>query len=97
MNILNSRSNAAAEWKNISEHIQMDLESFAKTQGYLAGSLSQALAAINREKYDYETFLKKFAVLGEVMKINDDEFDYIFYTYGLKLFGNILNRIPRCF
>ena len=23
------------------------------------------------------------------MKINDDEFDYIFYTYGMKLFGNL--------
>lgn len=89
MNTFNNRSSTAAEWKKISEHIQMDLESFAKEQGYLAGSLSQALAAINREKYDYETFLKKFAVLGEVMRINDDEFDYIFYTYGLKLFGNM--------
>lgn len=27
--------------------------------------------------------------MGEVMKINDDEFDYIFYTYGLKLFENM--------
>ena len=24
--------------------------------------------------------------MGEAMKINDDEFDYIFYTYGLKLY-----------
>ena len=47
------------------------------------------LAQINREKYEYESFLKKFAVLGEAMKINDDEFDYVFYTYGLKLFGNM--------
>ena len=23
------------------------------------------------------------------MKVNDDEFDYIFYTYGLKLYGNM--------
>ena len=30
--------------------------------------------------------MKKFAVLGEKMKINDDEFDYIFYTYGLNLY-----------
>lgn len=44
---------------------------------------------MNREKYDYTAFLKKFAVLGEAMKVNDDEFDYIFYTYGLKLYGNM--------
>lgn len=23
------------------------------------------------------------------MKLNDDEFDYIFYTYGMNLYGNI--------
>ena len=77
------------EWKGISEHVQMDLESFGKQQGYQAGSMEQLLAAVNREKYDYTAFLKKFAVMGEVMKINDDEFDYIFYTYGLKLFENM--------
>ena len=46
----------------------------------------QNLAAVNREKYDYSAFLKKFAVMGETMKINDDEFDYIYYTYGLQLY-----------
>ena len=49
----------------------------------------QNLAAVNREKYDYTNFLKKFAVMGEVMKINDDEFDYVFYTYGLQLYKNL--------
>ena len=77
------------EWRDISEHVQMDLETFAKQQGLEAGGMQQLLAELNREKYDYEEFLKKFAVMGEVMKINDDEFDYIFYTYGLKLFKNM--------
>ena len=49
----------------------------------------QNLREVNREKYDYTAFLKKFAVMGEVMKINDDEFDYIFYTYGLKLYKKV--------
>lgn len=77
------------EWRDISEHVQMDLETFAKERGLQAGSMSQLLAELNREKYDYVAFLKKFAVMGEVMMINDDEFDYIFYTYGLKLFSNM--------
>ena len=77
------------EWRNISEHIQMDLESFGKNRGERAGSLRQMLAQINREKYNYESFLKKFSVLGEAMHINESEFDYVFYTYGLKLFGNM--------
>ena len=76
-------------WKDIAERIQTDLETFSKQRGDQAGGLLQSLRAVNREKYDYTAFLKKFAVLGEAMKVNDDEFDYIFYTYGLKLHGNM--------
>ena len=81
-----SRVEKTSEWQSISEHMQMDIEVFSKKQGILPGGLTQNLAAVNREKYDYTSFLKKFAVMGEMMKINDDEFDYIFYTYGLQLY-----------
>lgn len=73
-------------WREISERMQQDLETFSKNRGDTAGSLMQNLGEVNREKYDYTAFLKKFAVMGEAMKINDDEFDYVFYTYGLKLY-----------
>lgn len=73
-------------WSDISERIQVDIETFGKQKGNIPGSMTQNLKAVNREKYDYTTFLKKFAVMGEAMKINDDEFDYIFYTYGLRLY-----------
>ena len=81
-----SRSAMAAVWQTISERMQVDLETFGKQRGINPGSLTQNLAAVNREKYDYTVFLKKFSVMGEAMKINDDEFDYIFYTYGLQLY-----------
>lgn len=81
-----SRAAMAAVWTGISERMQVDLETFGKRRGLLPGAMTQNLAAVNREKYDYTAFLKKFAVLGETMKINDDEFDYIFYTYGLQLY-----------
>ncbi len=73
-------------WKDISERMQSEIENFGKNQGNMAGGLLQNLKAVNKEKYDYTTFLKKFAVRGEVMKTSEDEFDYIFYTYGLKLY-----------
>jgi len=81
-----SRSAMVRIWQNISERMQVDLETFGKQRGLLPGAMTQNLAAVNREKYDYTGFLKKFAVIGEAMKINDDEFDYIFYTYGLQLY-----------
>ena len=34
-------------------------------------------------------FLKRFATLHERMRVNPDEFDYIYYTYGLDWYGNM--------
>ena len=79
----------AEKWRDISERIQADLETFSRGIGNEKGLLMQNLTVLNREKYDYSEFLKKFSVMGETMKINDDEFDYIFYTYGLKMYKNL--------
>lgn len=79
----------AGIWQDIAERMQVDMETFGKQRGMLPGAMTQNLAAVNRERYDYSAFLKKFAVHGEVMRINDDEFDYVFYTYGLQLFENM--------
>ena len=84
-----SSTELKAFWQQISERMQVDVETFGKQRGDMAGGLIQNLKEVNREKYDYTSFLKKFAVMGEAMKINDDEFDYIFYTYGLKLYDKM--------
>lgn len=85
-----SRAEMEQTWADIAQRMQTELETFAaQRQGMAPGGLTQSLAAVTREKYDYAEFLRRFAVLGEAMKINDDEFDYIFYTYGMKLYGNM--------
>lgn len=77
------------DWNEISEKMQIEIEAFSKGKGDEKGSLTQNLKAVNREKYDYTQFLKKFSVMGEAMRVNEDEFDYIFYTYGLKLYDRM--------
>lgn len=77
------------DWKEISEKMQIEIEAFSKEKGDTKGSFIQNLNAVNREKYDYTQFLKKFSVMGEAMHVNEDEFDYIFYTYGLKLYDRM--------
>ena len=54
-----------------------------------AGNLKQTLKELNRETYDYREFLKKFASLGENLETNEDEFDYIYYIYGMDHYGNM--------
>ena len=79
-------SSLAQAWADIAQRMQTDLETFSRNRGHIAGSMMQNLRAVTREKHDYSEFLRKFAALGEVMKVNEDEFDYIFYTYGMKLY-----------
>lgn len=76
-------------WKEISERIQMDLETFAKQQGTSAGGMLQSLRSVNRERCDYRQFLRKFASRTEVMRLSPDEYDYVFYTYGLSLYEDM--------
>ena len=86
-----SMSSAEAEqlWREVTHRIQVDAETFSHQQGSHAGGMMQNLKEVNREKYDYTSFLKKFAVLSEAMKINEDEFDYVFYTCELQLYENM--------
>lgn len=78
------------KWQELSEQIQSELENFvSKQQGYSGGEMVQSLRYLNRERYDYSEFLKKFAVMGEVMKLDMDAFDYQLYSYGLQMYGNV--------
>ena len=77
------------DWADVSQHAKTDIETFSREQGFGSGSILWNLKEAVREKYDYSEFLKKFAVLGEEMHINDDEFDYVYYTYGLQLYENM--------
>ena len=77
------------EWQELAESIEEDMDTLSREAGDAAAGLRKALKRLNREKRDYAAFLKKFAVRGEVMQLDPAEFDYIFYTYGLRLYGNL--------
>nr|WP_288697044.1 VWA-like domain-containing protein [uncultured Dorea sp.] len=76
-------------WKQAAKKIQVDLETFMRSRSDETGDFLVNLKLANRKKQDYSAFLRKFTRLGERMKINDEEFDYNFYTYGMQLYGNM--------
>lgn len=78
----------AEQWKKISERIKADLKTFSKDKNN-SESLEANLEEATRERYDYEDILRRFTVMGEESCINDEEFDYIYYTYGLARYGNM--------
>lgn len=77
------------KWQEVSEKMQTELETFSKEASNGEGELADELAVENRERYDYKAFLRKFAVLREEMQVDMDSFDYVFYNYGLTLYGNM--------
>ena len=83
------RQELESMWRDISERVQTDLETFTRQHGFESGAMTQALRSLNREHYDYRAFLQKFATRTEVMKLSPDEFDYVFYTYGLSLYRDM--------
>ncbi len=76
-------------WAQISKKAISELDYLQQSQAENSDSMMQNLRQVNRDKYDYSLFLQKFFTLGEKMQINDEEFDYTFYTYGLNLYGNV--------
>lgn len=76
------------QWKKLSERIKAELKSFSEDKSD-DKSILQNLEEATKETYDYSDFLRRFTVSGEDIQINDDEFDYVYYTYGLSLYGNL--------
>lgn len=77
------------KWGEINDGIETDLETFSQEVGERDGDFLEQIKAENRSKYDYREFLRKFAVFNEELAVDDDSFDYNFYTYGLRLYGNM--------
>lgn len=76
-------------WKNISEKTQTDMETFSSEESQQAGDLIGQVQVENRDRYDYRAFLRKFAVMREEVTVDPDSFDYVFYSYGLSMYGNM--------
>ncbi len=76
------------DWKKITRRIRAELKSFSQNKS--AGeNLEKNLDATLKERYNYREILQNFMVSGEEIGINDEEFDYVYYTYGLSAYGNM--------
>lgn len=73
-------------WEDISKRMQTELETMTSSKD---SALVQNLRSLNRAKYNYSEFLRRFMIHGEVMRLSEEEFDNNYYTYGLDLYGNI--------
>lgn len=87
-----AKQQAAAEnrskWNKIARQTQMEQESRGRENNE-GEELLKTQLAVTKNRRSYREFLQKFAVLREELRCDPDEFDLNYYTYGLKLYGNL--------
>ncbi len=79
---------SSEEWDRIARRVSAELRSFSKDirgGDTILLNLKEGL----RKTYDYDDIVRRFAVMSEEIRVNPDEFDYIYYTYGLEKYGNM--------
>lgn len=77
------------QWSRNRARMQTEMETMGNQQDEDTRSLLEHVQVENRERYDYRQFLRKFAVLKEEIQVDPDSFDYVFYTYGMSLYGDM--------
>ena len=75
-------------WDKISRQSRMEMERRGKEPEEGEELLAKQLQA-RKSHRSYREFLRKFAVLREELHCDPEEFDLNYYTYGLKLYGNM--------
>ncbi len=76
------------DWEKITERVKADLKSFSKDISG-AETILKNLWESTKKRYDYDEILRRFTLMTEEIRVNPDEFDYIYYTYGLREYGNM--------
>ena len=84
------------KWRDLSGKTRTGLETVLAGQAAGGEAVLEQIQVATRDDVDYRAFLRRFAVPREVMAVDGDAFDYIFYTYGLQLYGNMpLVELPE--
>ncbi len=76
-------------WQDAASAAQTALQSMVSQSGAGGENVVEQLSVAARDDVDYRKFLRRFAAPREVLHADPDAFDYIYYTYGLRRYGNM--------
>ena len=77
------------DWKDRAEKTRTAMETVMAGQATGGEAVLEQVKVAVRDDVDYRAFLRRFAVPREVLAVDGDAFDYTYYTYGLRIFGNM--------
>jgi len=77
------------KWKSISEKTETGMSTVFSNDASGGETIAEQLKVGIRDDVDYRAFLRRFAAPHEIIQVDADSFDYIYYTYGLSIYGNM--------
>ena len=77
------------KWERILAYTSQNKTGTQSRAGSQTMNRQEELDEIYRSRYDYRKFLKQFCRLREEVELDTESFDYIFYSYGMKHYGNL--------
>lgn len=78
-----------AFWSDIALQAMTEVEGFSRSLEGKSDAFLAILRIRNARRYDYRSFLRKFVSRRTSVRESPDEFDPIYYTYGLQMYGNL--------
>ena len=77
-------------WEQLGRQTQLELQQAGRRAGNSTGAEAmQAQVQAGRSRRTYRDFLRRFAVWREEPRLDPDEFDLGYYTYGLRTYGDL--------
>lgn len=77
------------QWQQTAARAQTAMETVFNNQAAGGEAVREQLSVSAHPTTDYRVFLRRFAALREEVAIDADSFDYGYYAYGLRHYGNM--------
>ena len=77
------------QWQRAAQRTQTAMETMFSDQAAGGEAVREQLSVAAHPTTDYRAFLRRFAALREEVAIDADSFDYGYYAYGLRHYGNM--------
>ena len=77
------------QWQQAAARTQTAMETVFSNQAAGGEAVREQLSVSAHPTTDYRAFLRRFAALREEVAIDADSFDYGYYAYGLRHYGNM--------
>ena len=76
-------------WPRVAERVQTGMQTVMSESATGGQAITEQLRVETQPTDNYRAFLNRFAVVGEEMGVDADNFDYGYYASGLRRYGNM--------